>query len=93
MGAVEDDIATLREQMNQRKWPGVTLLGFGAVVGAALTTAAVIATGGTALAVGLGAGAGITQLGAAGYATAELVREPRFDPRAPLAYAALASNL
>lgn len=93
MGAVEDDIATLREQMNQRKWPGVTLLGFGAVVGAALTTAAVIATGGTALAVGLGVGAGITQLGAAGYATAELIRKPRFNPRAPLAYAALASNL
>jgi hypothetical protein len=93
MAAVEDDVATLQEQMKKRKWPGVTLLGFGAVVGAALTTAAVIATGGTALAVGLGVGAGITQLGGASYVTAELIRKPRFNPRAPLAYAALASKL
>jgi hypothetical protein len=90
---IEDDVARLREQMNKKRWPGVILVGFGGVMGAALATAAVLATGGGALVVGLGVGAGVLQLGGAGYAAAELIRQPRYDPRAPLAYAALSARL
>lgn len=92
MQEIEDDVATLMDQMNKRKWPGVALLGFGGVMGAALTTAAAVVTGGTALAVGLAVGSGLTGLGGAGYSAVDLIRRPQFDPRAPLAYAALASR-
>jgi hypothetical protein len=90
---IEDDVARLHEQMNKKRWPGVVLVGFGGVMGAALATAAVLVTGGSALAVGLGVGAGVLQLGGAAHTTAELIKKPRYDPRAPLAYAALAARL
>jgi len=90
---IEDDVARLTEQMRQRRWPGVTLRGFGGVMGAALATAATIASGGTALAVGLGVGAAAMGTLTAGYETADLLREPRFDARAPLAYAALTGRM
>jgi inosine-uridine nucleoside N-ribohydrolase len=47
-------------------WPKVVLVGFGGVTGIALATAATIASGGTALSVGLSIGAGVLQAGAAG---------------------------
>jgi hypothetical protein len=90
---IEDDVARLHEQMNKKRWPGVVLVGFGGVMGAALATAAVVVTGGSALAVGLGVGAGVLQLGGAAHTAAELIKKPRYDPRAPLAYAALAARL
>jgi hypothetical protein len=93
MQEIEDDVKSLQERMNKRRWPGVVLVGFGGVMGAALATAATVVTGGAALAVGLGVGAGLIQTGGAGYAAVKLVRRPRYDPRAPLAYAALASRL
>jgi hypothetical protein len=93
MQELEDDVKSLQERMNKRRWPGVVLVGFGGVMGAALATAATVATGGAALAVGLGVGAGLLQTGGAGYAAVKLMRRPRYDPRAPLAYAALASRL
>jgi hypothetical protein len=90
---IEDEVKTLEEGMRKRHWPRVTLIGIGGVMGAALAVASVAVTGGTALAVGLGVGAGVLQLGAATHAAAELINQPRFDPRAPLAYAALAAQL
>ena len=90
---LKDDVKSLQEGMNKRRWPGVALVGFGGVMGVALTTAATVATGGTALAVGLAVGAGVLQTGGAAYAAAELIKRPRYNPRAPLAYAALASRL
>jgi Family of unknown function (DUF6236) len=93
MQELEDDVKSLQERMNKRRWPGVALVGFGAVMGAALATAATLATGGGALALGFGVGAGVLQTTGAGYAAAELIKRPRYNPRAPLAYAALAARL
>jgi len=93
MQEIGDDVAALSDKMNKRRWPGVALLGFGGVVGSVLSAAATIASGGTALVVGLGVGAGAIELGAAGYQALDLLKEPRFDARAPLAYAALAGRL
>lgn len=90
---IQDDVAKLQEQMAKKKWPGVALAGFGGVIGAALATTATIASGGTALAVGLGVGAGLMQLGAAGYSMAELINKTSYDRRSPLVYAALAGQL
>jgi hypothetical protein len=90
---IHDDVAELEEAMKKRRWPKVALVGFGGVVGAALATATVFATGGTALGVGLGLGAGVVQMAAAGQGAVDLVRTPRYNRRAPLAYAALAARL
>ena len=93
MQELEADVAVLIERMNKKRWPGVVLVGFGGVMGAALATGAAAATGGGALAMGLGIGAGVLQIGAAGHVAGELVTSHRYNPRAPLAYAALASRL
>ena len=93
MQELEDDVQSLLESMNKRRWPGVVLVGFGGVMGAALATAATVVTGGAALAVGLGVGAGLLQTAGAGYVALSFMRDPGYDPRAPLAYAALASRL
>jgi hypothetical protein len=90
---IEDDIKSLQESMKKRKWPRVLLVGFGGVMGAALTTAAAVATGGTALVAGLAVGAGVFQIGTATPLAIELMKQPRYNSRAPLAYAALASKL
>ena len=93
MQELEDDVKSLQELMNKRRWPAVALIGFGGVMGAALATAVTLATGGGALAVGFGVGAGVLQTGGAGYAAVELMKRPRYNARAPLAYAALAGRL
>jgi Family of unknown function (DUF6236) len=90
---IQDDTARLREQMKKRKWPKVVLVGLGGVMGAALTTAATVATGGTALVVGLGVGGGLVSGGVAANQLSEIVRAPRFDRHAPLVYAALSQSL
>lgn len=90
---IEDEVRTLEESMRKRHWPRVTLVGFGGVMGAALAVAATAAAGGTALAVGLGVGAGVLQLGAATQAAKDLIKQSRFDPTTPLAYAALSARL
>lgn len=91
--AIADDVATLQEEMDRRRWPGVVLGGFGAIAGAVLGAAAAAAAGGSALAMGLGASAGIAQAGAAAYATWEQMSAQKVDPRAPMAYAALAAKI
>lgn len=90
---IEDDVAKLVEQMNKRRWPDVTMLGWAGVTGASLGTAATASGAETPLALGLGVGAGALQLGKEMYTTLKLMKEPRFDARSPLAYAALASRL
>lgn len=90
---IADDVARLQEAMSKRRWPRTTLVGFGGVVGAALGLAAGTLGSGSPLELGLAAGAGVTALGQAGYNVREQLREPVFDARSPLAYAALASRL
>jgi hypothetical protein len=91
---IQGDTARLREQMIKRRWPKVVLVGLGGVMGAALATAATVATGGAALVVGLGVGSGLVGAGAgAAYQLSEIVRAPRFDRHAPLVYAALGQSL
>lgn len=93
MQEIEDDVATLQERMRKRRWPHVALMGIGGVMAAALGVAVAGVTGGSALAIGLGVGAGVAQLGQAGKVAADLIRQPRYDPRHPLAYAVLAAQL
>ena len=90
---LRDDIKFLQERMSKRKWPGVTLVGFGGVTGVALATAAALSTGGSALTAGLSVGAGIFQIGSAGYVAKDLIKQPRYQSRNPLAYSVLASKL
>lgn len=90
---IEDEVKSLVESMRKRHWPRVGLIGIGGVMGTALAVASTAVAGGTALAVGLGVGAGVLQLGAAAHAATDLINQPRFDPRAPLAYAALSARL
>jgi hypothetical protein len=90
---IQDDVASLLERMQKRRWPMVLLVGVGGVVAAGLAIATTVATGGTALALGLGVGAGVVPLGGAVAKAGEIIKEPRYNPRAPLAYAALAARL
>jgi hypothetical protein len=90
---IEGEVAVLREQVEKRPWLKIALVGFGGVMGIALTTAATVATGSAALAVGLSLGAGILQAGAAADQVADSLKQRPYDPRAPLAYAALAGRL
>ena len=90
---IRDDVAVLREQMNRRNWPRIVLIGVGGVVGAALATASAVSTAGGTLALGLAVGSGTASLANTAYQAAEIFRKPRYNKRAPLAYAALASNL
>ena len=71
----------------------MVLVGLGGVMGAALATAATVATGGAALVVGLGVGSGLVGAGVSAYQLSEIVRAPRFDRHAPLVYAALGQSL
>jgi hypothetical protein len=90
---IRDDVARLTEQMSRRRWPRTILVGVGGVVAAGLTTGAVIATGGSALAFGLGIAGSAAALGPAAYQASDVIRSPRIDLREPLAYAALAGAL
>jgi hypothetical protein len=93
MQEIGDDLAALEESMRKKKWPEVTMAGIGGVVGSALATAAGAVGGGSALAVGLGVGAGIFQAGAAAQTAMRLMKMQRYDARSPLAYAALVGRL
>ncbi|GLI28566.1 hypothetical protein ARHIZOSPH14_28080 [Agromyces rhizosphaerae] len=90
--AIEDDVAKLVEQMNRRRWPRVAFRGFGAVAAGVLTGATAVAIADTALMIGLAVGAGVINFGTLAHRAVEMAREPRFDPRAPLVYAALGSK-
>jgi hypothetical protein len=90
---IRDDVAVLTEQMKKRRWPKITLIGVGGLVGSALATAAAIASGGAALVIGLGVASGSVYMTQAGATIVDLIRSPRFDESAPLAYAALAQAL
>jgi hypothetical protein len=93
LAEIRDDVAVLREQMEGRNWPRVIMIGIGGVVGAALAMASGVATAGGTLALGLAVAGGTASLAGAGYQATEIFREPRFNKRAPLAYAALAAGL
>jgi hypothetical protein len=93
LGDIKDEIGVLREQMERRDWPRIVMIGIGGVVGAALAMASAVATAGGTLALGLAAGAGGVSLAREGYQAIDIFREPRFNRRAPLAYAALAADL
>jgi hypothetical protein len=86
-------LAVLREQMERRHWPRIVMVGIGGVVGAALAMASGVVTAGGTLALGLAVAGGTVSLAGAGYQATSIFREPRFNKRAPLAYAALAADL
>jgi len=88
--AIKREVTVLTEQMERRRWPKVTLVGFGGLSAAALEGMSTLAQGGGALAMGLSFGAAVLGTVAAGYGALEMTREPRIDMTAPLAYAALA---
>ena len=90
---IHDDVAVLTEQMSRRRWPRIVLVGVGGLVASALTIGTAVASGGTALALGLGITGGLASVGPAGYQAVNLIRSPRFDEHSPLAYAALAQSL
>lgn len=90
---IHDDVEVLRERMSRRHWPRIVLVGVAGLVASAATIGATIATGGAALALGLGITGGIASVGPAGYQAADLMRSRAFDERSPLAYAALAQAL
>jgi hypothetical protein len=90
---IRDDVAVLSEKMTRRNWGRIVLIGVGGVVGAALATASAVSTAGGTLALGLAVGGGTASLGSATYQATEIFRQPRYNKRAPLAYAALASKL
>jgi Family of unknown function (DUF6236) len=90
---IQDDVAVLVEQMEKRRWPRIVFVGVGGFVASAAALGLTIASGGTALAVGLGITGGIASLGPVGYQAADLFRSPRFDEHSPMAYAALAQAL
>lgn len=89
---VSDDVGRLVEAMKRRRWPQVTLAGFGGLAATGLELASTIVGGGTPLELGLAVGAGALGGGTA-YAIGRQRRVDRFDHRAPMAYAALTTTL
>jgi hypothetical protein len=90
---MSDEVAALREQMSRRSWPRIILLGMSGVFGSALSLGATAVNPAAALALGLGITGGILSLSSSLYQANEVYRDHRLDPRAPLAYAALAQEL
>jgi hypothetical protein len=74
---IEDEVASLTEKMERRRWPRITLGGFGGITAAGLTAATPLMTGGSLLQVGLAVGIGLLELGAAASPTvADLIKVP-----------------
>jgi len=90
---IQDDVAVLVEQMQKRRWPRIVFVGVGGLIASAAAVGLTVASGGAALALGLGITAGVASMGPAGYQVVDLIRSPRFDEHSPLAYAALAQAL
>lgn len=90
---IREEVTGLTKKMRKRRWPNIMLMGVGGLVASSLTIGATIATGGAALAIGLGVAGAVVSTGMAGKSTIDLIRRPRFDEHAPLAYAALAQAL
>jgi hypothetical protein len=89
---IKDDIATLSEQMARRRWPEVTLKAVCGVGGIGIGAAIALLTLGSPLLIGLGVGAAI---GGGVLPVREAFEDwtaQRYDPRAPLTYAALAER-
>jgi hypothetical protein len=93
MQEIQDDVDQLRERMQKRKWPKVILVGVGGVVGAGLSVAGTVVTGGAALALGLAVAGGVIAASGPADRVAELMKKPRYNQKAPLAYAALGASL
>jgi hypothetical protein len=90
---IEDEVAVLREQMMRRRWPRIVLAGVGGVAASALGVGAAIASGGHALALGLGIAGATAAAGPSAYDAAELLRSPRINVNSPLAYTVMADSL
>lgn len=90
---IRDDVEVLKERMTRRRWPRIALVGVGGLVASGAAIGAAVATGGSALALGLGIAAGSASMGPSAYQAADIFRSKGFDPRAPLAYAALSQAL
>jgi hypothetical protein len=80
---IQDDIASLSEQMAHRRWPGVTLKSFCGLGG--IGVAAAVACAATSpLLMGLGIGGAIVSgVPVVGDAVKDMVQE-RYDPQSPL---------
>lgn len=90
---IEDEIQSLREKMERKRWPRVDLMGFCGVTAAGLTATEALMTSGSVLAQGFGVGIGILSLAPIMKQAIDHSRAPRSDPRRePLAYAALAGR-
>jgi uncharacterized protein DUF6236 len=90
---IRDDVEILRERMARRRWPRIVLVGVAGLIASGAAIGAAVASGGTALALGLGVSGGMASLGPAGYQMADVARAWNADKRTPLAYAALAEGL
>ena len=91
---IRSDVAVLTRQMTRRRWPTIVLVGVGGLVASTLAAGATIATGGAAaLAIGLGLASEASYIAFSGATLVNLIRAPRIDENAPLAYAALAEAL
>lgn len=90
---VEDEIEILREGMNRRRWPRVLLGTVGALIGNGVGMANSVVSSDSMLELGLGVGAATIAASTTLPAVIESARYPRYDRRAPLAYAALTANL
>jgi hypothetical protein len=77
----------------RRFWPRVILLGVGGVVGTALSVAGTIATGGSALALGLALGGGAVSMSPAVYTAFDVIRARQAESTSPVIYATLAGRL
>jgi len=91
--SLADEVNALKEQMLKRRWPKVLIVGVGGLLGTALGTTATVLTGGAALVVGLTIGAGALSAASASHTLTESLGAPRYNARAPMAYAAMVSQL
>jgi len=92
---IADEVAVLQEDMAKRRWPKVTKVSVGGIVAAALGTTAQLAgtTHTSALWLLSMVGAGVAQAGPAAFEVIQTAKTPTWNPRAPMAYAALTSRL
>ncbi|MDQ0676086.1 hypothetical protein QFZ36_003647 [Pseudarthrobacter siccitolerans] len=90
---VAEQVEFLREGMNRRRWPKVLVGTVGALFGNGMGIANSSVSSDSMLELGLGLGSATIAAATSMPAVVESARRPRYDPRAPLAYAALTTTL
>lgn len=90
---IEDQVETLTEHMNKRRWPRVIRSGVGGVVGASLGLGGTVLSGGAALVFALAVASGAIGVGLSVKDAYSVLRSPRYDKKAPMVYAALTQQL